>query len=158
MRSYLTAPLLALGLASASLALAARAGEADPPVFASSIGGVVKASPLPGKAGQGYLVYNKWCAGCHAAPFLLADPAADAKLSPVSRLPLGTNLLQQKYEGAIPAVLEQRTDLTAEAIAVFVRNGSNAMPAFRKTEISDTDLAALSAYLTRAQGPAEPGG
>jgi mono/diheme cytochrome c family protein len=122
------------------------------PVYESSIGGVVSASPLPGAAGQGYLVYNKWCAGCHAPNFMPADPNIDVhKLSPVSRFPLGTNLLQQRYKGAIPAALEQRTDLTEAVINFYVRHGLNAMPAMRKTEISDAELKALAAYLTRNQ-------
>jgi mono/diheme cytochrome c family protein len=32
-----------------------------------------------------------------------------------------------------------------------VRHGVSVMPPFRKTEVSDADLAALSAYLTRTQ-------
>jgi mono/diheme cytochrome c family protein len=36
-------------------------------------------------------------------------------------------------------------------LKVFVRNGSGAMPMFRKTEISDMDLAAVAAYLGTAK-------
>jgi hypothetical protein len=32
---------------------------------------------------------------------------------------------------------------------IFVRNGVAPMPFYRKTEIDDTELAALMAYLTR---------
>jgi hypothetical protein len=32
-----------------------------------------------------------------------------------------------------------------------VRHGVSIMPPFRKTEVSDTDLAALTAYLARTQ-------
>jgi mono/diheme cytochrome c family protein len=120
------------------------------PVYESSIGGVVSASQLPGAAGQGYLVYNKWCAGCHAPNYAPKDPSIDVeKLSPVSRFALGTNLLQQRYQGALPAALEQRKDLTEAVINFYVRHGLNAMPAFRKTEISDAELKALVAYLAR---------
>jgi hypothetical protein len=70
------------------------------PVYESSIGKVVSASQLSGAAGQGYLVYQKWCAGCHAPNFMPTDPGIDVnKLSPVSRFPLGTNLLEQRYKG-----------------------------------------------------------
>jgi len=152
-RALITALLMALGTVALGIALSVWASDAQPKppqqLFESSIGGVVTASPLPGAAGQGYLVFAKWCSGCHAAAFHLADQAATDKLSPVSRLPLGTNLLQQRYKGAVPAALEQRTDLTRAAIGFYVRHGSNAMPALRKTEISDAELEALSAYLTR---------
>jgi mono/diheme cytochrome c family protein len=158
----ISGPLLALGMTAAGMALGEPPNDARTKpahqVFESSIGGVVAASQLPGAVGQGYLVYYKWCAGCHAAPFQLADPAATGKLSPVSRLPLGTNLLQQRYNGALPAALEQRTDLTSEAIGFYVRHGSNAMPAFRKTEISDAELGALSEYLTRNRTPPKSSG
>jgi cytochrome c5 len=40
-------------------------------------------------------------------------------------------------------------------VETFVRQGINAMPAFRKTEISDDELKALSAYLTRPRGGPE---
>lgn len=126
-------------------------------VYASSIGGTVPASTLPGKVGQGYLVFSKWCSGCHAAGYepTAKTPGGD-KLPVISRVPLGTNLLQQHYQGAVPAALEERTDLTPEAIRTFVRSGLNAMPAFRKTEISDAELDALATYLTRNTHDSEP--
>jgi mono/diheme cytochrome c family protein len=46
-----------------------------------------------------------------------------------------------------PAALEERTDLVPKRTRAFVRNGVSVMPPFRKTEISDADLAALTAYL-----------
>lgn len=80
---------------------------------------------------RGEAVFMKWCAPCHS----------DGPGMP------GTQALEAKYGGAVPAVLTRRTDLTAEAIAAFVRNGVSVMPFFRKTEISDDDLAALAAYV-----------
>ncbi len=47
-----------------------------------------------------------------------------------------------------PPVLVERTDLSAQAIAVFVRTGVLSMPPFRKTEVSDAELTALTAYIT----------
>jgi len=79
----------------------------------------------------GEAVFTKWCAPCH---------------SPGPGMP-GTQALAAKYGGTLPAVLTERTDLTPEAIGVFVRNGVTVMPFFRKTEISDEDLAALAAYV-----------
>jgi hypothetical protein len=55
--------------------------------------------------------------------------------------------LQRTYQGRLPAVLEQRTDLLPAYIQVVVRHGMSFMPSFRKTEISDADLALVAAYL-----------
>ncbi|HEY5567547.1 MAG TPA: hypothetical protein VIM81_09925 [Gammaproteobacteria bacterium] len=46
--------------------------------------------------------------------------------------------------------LEERTDLVPELNGMFVRNGLSIVPPFRKTEISDADLATLAAYLAPA--------
>jgi mono/diheme cytochrome c family protein len=80
---------------------------------------------------KGENVFDYWCATCHAP-----------------RLP-GTVALQAKYKGAKPALLSERTDLTPAVTKTFVRKGVSVMPPFRKTEVSDTDLDALSAYLAR---------
>jgi hypothetical protein len=62
----------------------------------------------------------------------------------------GTQQLGIKYRGSdVPPVLDERTDLVPEFIEVIVRQGISFMPQFRKTEVSDADLEALSAYLTR---------
>ena len=85
-------------------------------------------------AERGAAVYNNWCDACHRNSEQNAP---------------GTRSLQFKYRGEIPAALEERTDLTPDLIELYVRNGIATMPFFRKTEISDADLAALSAYLAR---------
>lgn len=128
------------------------AGAIGTRIYESSIGGVVVAPVPAGPAGQGYLVFHKWCAGCHAPA--LTSPASresanDTRASVVSQLALGTFILQQRYKGTVPAALEERTDLTSAVIAHYVRHGMNLMTGFRKTEISDADLDALVAYLTR---------
>ena len=84
-------------------------------------------------ATHGKAVYAHWCAPCHA---------------PGGRKHPGTSALEILYKGEKPAVLEQRLDLTPEYVATFVRNGVKIMPPFRKTEISDQDLADLGAYLS----------
>lgn len=81
---------------------------------------------------EGKAVYARWCAPCHANVPSLA----------------GTRSLQAKYEGRLPAALEDRTDLTPALLGYFVRNGVAWMPPFRPTEISNAQLAQLSAYLT----------
>jgi (+)-pinoresinol hydroxylase len=80
---------------------------------------------------QGHKVYDKWCYPCHG----------------VGNDKPGTNSLAQR--GQKPAVLEERTDLTAPMIKTFVRHGVLFMPMFRKTEVSDAELDAIAAYLTR---------
>jgi (+)-pinoresinol hydroxylase len=80
---------------------------------------------------SGQLVYERWCAPCHA---------------PGPGHP-GTQSLQFKYKGKTPAVLLERTDLSAQVVAAFVRQGVLLMPPFRKTEISDAELRALSAFV-----------
>ena len=45
-----------------------------------------------------------------------------------------------------------------EAVAYIVRNGNNAMPAFRPTEITDAELAALGRWLSTSKAdPKEHG-
>lgn len=93
----------------------------------------VRTGPAAPELAHGQAVYAHWCAPCHADNMGLA----------------GTSSLATKYEGTdIPAALEDRTDLSAPLIQYFVRNGVAWMPPFRPTEVSDADLAALSAYLT----------
>lgn len=82
--------------------------------------------------GRGKQVFNYWCASCHSVGERMA----------------GTASLAVKYNGSIPAALEERKDLNPEIIRFFVRNGVLIMPAFRKTEVTDADLTALSAYLS----------
>jgi mono/diheme cytochrome c family protein len=86
----------------------------------------------------GQAVYQRWCTHCH---------------SPGRGNP-GTESLQVKYGGKVPAVLLERTDLSAQAVAVFVRSGVLSMPPFRKTEVTDAELSAVSAYVAgRYQKP-----
>lgn len=68
----------------------------------------------------------------------------------------GTIALQAKYAGKSPALLEDRTDLTAGSVRFVVRRGVSIMPFFRKTEVSDTDLDAIVAYLTRPRAATSP--
>lgn len=82
---------------------------------------------------KGHQVYEKWCLPCHGA--------GDGKP--------GTIASAAHYKGSKPAVLDERTDLMPEMIKGFVRNGVYVMPRFRKTEITDAELDALTAYLTR---------
>lgn len=84
-------------------------------------------------AERGNQLYQYWCATCHGR-----GPGHP-----------GTTALLAKYKNALPGVLEDRTDLTPQAIRFNVRRGASIMPFFRKTEISDGDLDAIALYLTR---------
>jgi len=117
MRPVLPAPARSALLVACLLALDALAHAADSPASA--------ATP------KGQAVYEHWCAPCHA---------------PGPGHP-GTQSLELKYHGRIPAVLLERTDLPAQTVAQFVRQGVLLMAPFRKTEITDAELAALSAYV-----------
>lgn len=86
---------------------------------------------------KGYVQYENYCSACHGEG--VGKP--------------GTLALQAKYKGALPALLDKRTDLTPALIKTYVRNGFSVMPLFRKTEISDADLDAIVAYLTRNNKP-----
>jgi mono/diheme cytochrome c family protein len=103
--------------------------------LAVALSGALWALPLPSSAATapapsaGAKVYNKWCADCHA----VGGP--------------GSQALERKYQGQTPAVLRERTDLAPDFVGAVVRQGMSFMPTFRKTEISDAELAQLGAYL-----------
>jgi len=108
--------------------------------------------PLPAKAEtplqnpreqRGREVFRERCVACHGA--IPKDTIGPPYLPQMA----GTQALQARYKGAKPAELEQRTDLTPEFVKAIARNGLNSMPFFRPTELSDDDVAALGAYLTR---------
>jgi mono/diheme cytochrome c family protein len=83
---------------------------------------------------KGKEVYDYWCSTCHGA----------------GRGKPGTTALAAKYKGTDRTpVLDERLDLTSQSIRFFTRNGVSIMPMFRKTEVSDSDLDAIVAYLTR---------
>ncbi|MGP3618736.1 c-type cytochrome [Pseudomonas aeruginosa] len=82
---------------------------------------------------QGKQVFEKWCLPCHGKG--TAYP--------------GTIALGARYKGAVPAALEERQDLSPTLVSYFVRNGISVMPFFRKTEISDSELDALTRYLQK---------
>jgi len=149
--------LIAVRAALAALAgfalIAAGAVSADPVSSADSAW-----SPLPIERDdvpsdplekRGQEVFDQRCAACHGE---VPDDIFGPRFLPP--MP-GTQALAARYQGAMPAALEARTDLTAEYIAAIVREGLNSMPFFRPTEVSDEDLQALVAYLTRNNAVAE---
>ncbi|MGD8341154.1 MAG: cytochrome c [Gammaproteobacteria bacterium] len=83
-------------------------------------------------AERGREVYEHWCTPCHA---------------PGPGHP-GTQSLEIKYRGELPAVLEEREDMTPEFVRTMVRQGILMMAPFRKTEVTDAELDDLVMYLT----------
>jgi mono/diheme cytochrome c family protein len=84
-------------------------------------------------AERGKQVYDKWCTPCHGS--------GEGKPGTISAAAI--------YKGSKPAVLSERTDLTAAGIKTAVRSGVYIMPRFRKTEVTDAELDGIIAYLTR---------
>ena len=60
----------------------------------------------------------------------------------------GTFALERRL-GPDRGLLEKRTDLVAPLVKSVVRNGLGSMPAYRRTELTDADVDAIAAYLTR---------
>ena len=89
---------------------------------------------------RGKAVYDQWCIICHGED----DPASGG----------GTAALEFLYQGALPAKLEDRSDMTPELITELVRRGRFGMPNFRLTEISEQQLEDMIAYLRRNSGDA----
>jgi (+)-pinoresinol hydroxylase len=91
---------------------------------------------------NGKAVFDKWCTPCHGA-------VAPKNVMFGTGALAGTSALAVKYKGKLPAVLEERTDLTPALIKNVVRHGLYGMPITRKTEVSDAELEDVVAYLTR---------
>jgi len=98
-------------------------------------------------AERGKAKFDHSCAPCHGA-----GVGDDGR----AMLP-GTDALRIKYQGSLPALLEQRTDLNADAIRTFVRRGTWSMPPFRPTEVTDRDIQDIAAYLRRTSAAAARG-
>jgi mono/diheme cytochrome c family protein len=124
-----------------TMATIGRLGAALLPLVFTAIAGVSAQAGAPqnqvparrdaAQLARGKAVFDEWCAACHA---------------PGPRHP-GTQALDALYKGTKPGALESRTDLVPTLTAAFVRKGVSVMPPFRKTDISDAELADLTAYL-----------
>jgi (+)-pinoresinol hydroxylase len=119
-----------LTLAASLLLVGAPAFGATPTISWKLIPDSATSPKLQAESGK--VEFVNACAVCHAA-----EPDRP-----------GTMSLQFKYAGRLPAALEQRTDLTPEIVTYYVRHGIAMMPSFRKTELSDSQVAAIAAYLT----------
>lgn len=118
----------ALAMLGAVIGMTSRAASAAPYIDWTP-------APVSARPGQpaGYVLFQRACAVCHGN-----GPGKP-----------GSRALAAKYKGSLPALLEERTDLKALYVKQVVRQGLTVMPFFRKTELSDADLDAITAYLTR---------
>jgi mono/diheme cytochrome c family protein len=82
---------------------------------------------------QGRELFNESCVFCH-------DERGHA-----------TALLAKRL-GEKNSVLERRANLSPELIRHVVRHGINSMPWYPRAELSDRELAMITAYLTRSNG------
>ena len=89
---------------------------------------------------RGDAKFQHSCAPCHGD-----GPGDDGR----AMLP-GTDTLRIKYRGALPALLEERSDLTPEILRVYLRQGSMSMPPFRPTELTDEEIVDIAAYLAES--------
>jgi (+)-pinoresinol hydroxylase len=89
--------------------------------------GALAAEPPAGKS-----LFDRWCAECHAAG--VGHPGAQQL---------------ERLRGTKLALLEARNDLAPEFIRYVVRQGQNAMPPYRPSEITDAQLDQIAQYLGR---------
>jgi mono/diheme cytochrome c family protein len=120
-------PVLAIALLLVPLAAAAASPQRAAP------GAGWSAVPVSGSGGE--QTFHRYCWECHG----------DGPDRP------GTMALAAKYKGAIPARLDQRSDLTIDFVTTTVRHGISVMPSMRKTEIGDSELKAIAAYLAHGK-------
>jgi (+)-pinoresinol hydroxylase len=95
---------------------------------------------------QGKAAFDYHCAACHGTQVVSGQ----------QHLP-GTQALTVKYQGKEPGALEERTDLSPQLVKTFVRTGVSVMPFFRKTMVTDAELEAIAAYLSRNYHPGSNG-
>jgi mono/diheme cytochrome c family protein len=108
------------------------------PALSQTLPSLNAAPPAGPDRSAGRMVFYKWCSDCHST--------AEGP---------GSMALQRKYQGSLPAILEQRSSLPPAYVKVVVRHGISFMPSFRKTEISDAELALVADYLAHGQGRAD---
>lgn len=63
---------------------------------------------------------------------------------------MGANVLAGRL-GPAKSILAERTDLKAPYVLYVVRHGLSAMPRLSRVEVTDPELKAIAAYLTRSR-------
>ena len=122
--------LLGLALFGASAGVFAQAGIA-PQRSPSNGAAVVGAHP---GATDGKSLFREKCAMCHGVGGM------------------GTGLLARRMDPAL-AELEKRTDLTPDYVTQAARSGIGNMPMIARGEVSDAQMAAIAAYLSKGKTP-----
>jgi mono/diheme cytochrome c family protein len=97
---------------------------------AALVAGAASAQTLTPGQTKGKALFDGACIYCHS-------PTGHA-----------TGLLRRRL-GDKDALLAERTNLLAPYIRIAVRRGVMSMPTYRRSELSDADLASITEYLTR---------
>jgi mono/diheme cytochrome c family protein len=87
-------------------------------------------APIEQPALDGQVLYKQRCGVCHMQGGT------------------GTFMLERRL-GKAQALLDERTDLAAPYVSTVARQGIMSMPRFTRTELTDAELAAIAAYLSR---------
>lgn len=132
---------LIVGLVGVGASAALLAQAAIPPDPGRGNGGATRAGPssvpssavAPG-ATAGRALFHEKCGMCHTAGGM------------------GTGLLARRMDPAV-AELEKRVDLTPDYVTTAARTGIGNMPAIARGEVSDRQMAAIAAYLSKAKAP-----
>jgi mono/diheme cytochrome c family protein len=97
-------------------------------------------------------------------PVLAGSPADRAGASPrgadlfdahcgICHMPHGAGTIALAHRlGDAQSLLAERTDLDAAGVKYVVRNGIGSMPPQTRVDLSDAELEAVAAFLTRANG------
>ena len=141
---------LIVGLVGVGASAALLAQAAIPPDPGRGNGGATRAEPssvpssavAPGAtsamvaqgATAGRALFHEKCGMCHTAGGM------------------GTGLLARRMDPAV-AELEKRVDLTPDYVTTAARTGIGNMPAIARGEVSDRQMAAIAAYLSKAKAP-----
>jgi len=96
------------------------------PFTTAAMAGQIMPKPAP----DGKALFNEKCAMCHGPNGM------------------GTGLLDRRVK---PALLEERTDLTAAYVTLAARTGIGNMPPIPRGEASDAQLKAIADYLGRGK-------
>lgn len=107
-------------------------------LIVSAVAGLV--APVAAAETNGQEVLDHYCTACHGAE----DGPGTMQLS--------------RTRGKEKRLLTQRTDLAPDYIAYIVRHGLRSMPPFVPSDLTDTKLAALVAFLTKQQVTRTPSG
>ena len=99
-------------------------------LLAAIVAGAAGSEPLSPQQQQGKALFDATCVYCHNARGFATER-------------LRTRMPEDR------SVLADRTDLDPAYVRTIVRNGLASMPAYTPTDLSDAEIQAIAAYLTR---------